>query len=116
MTQKKRQRKEEGNLNGIAQEMMTILPPLGVLLGNFRSLMKKGKLWNLPEQGKKGHRKNQESEQLWISQEQDQSERTVLGYTGEDIFQATCRLQKKNLKLSGLYINFSFPLKEENHN
>jgi len=44
VTQKKRQRQEEGNHNGIVQEIMTVLPPLGVLLGNFRSSMKKGKL------------------------------------------------------------------------
>lgn len=50
---------------------------------------------------------NWESEQLWISQEQNQSERTLPEYTGADTFQAACRLQMKNWKPSGLYINFS---------
>ena len=56
---------------------MKIILTLGALLGNFKSLMMRGRSENLPDTGRKWHSKNQESERLWISQAQNQNEEIV---------------------------------------
>lgn len=57
MTQKKRQRKEGRNNHEIIEEifleMIKITLTLDALLGNFKSLMMRGRLENLPDTGGK---------------------------------------------------------------
>lgn len=65
----KETKKEQENDNEVIQEafleMMKTIPPLDVLLGNFKPLMWKGRFKNLLEKGVRWHAKSQDSEWLW---------------------------------------------------